>query len=49
MGAGDVVVFQVEGRGIPIVHRILNSHKKELAGTGIQKLKTLNIAQKMYL
>merc|ERR1712217_252952 len=26
---GDVVVFQVEGRGIPIVHRILNTHEVE--------------------
>ncbi|CAD7958508.1 unnamed protein product [Amoebophrya sp. A25] len=24
---GDVIVFQVEGRGIPIVHRIVNAHK----------------------
>lgn len=24
---GDVIVFQVEGRGIPIVHRVLNAHK----------------------
>merc|ERR1711957_623844 len=29
---GDVVVFQIEGREIPIVHRILNSHRNK-AGT----------------
>ncbi|CAK9102418.1 unnamed protein product [Durusdinium trenchii] len=26
---GDVVVFQIEGRDIPIVHRMLNVHEKE--------------------
>ena len=26
LGSGDVIVFAIEGRGIPIVHRILNSH-----------------------
>lgn len=27
MQAGDVVVFQIEGRDIPIVHRVLNVHE----------------------
>ncbi|CAK9102423.1 unnamed protein product [Durusdinium trenchii] len=26
---GDVVVFQIEGRDIPIVHRIMNVHEKD--------------------
>ncbi|KAJ9434900.1 Signal peptidase complex catalytic subunit sec11, partial [Diplonema papillatum] len=26
--AGDVIVFKVEGREIPIVHRITESHRK---------------------
>ena len=26
--AGDIVVFKVEGRDIPIVHRVLKVHEK---------------------
>lgn len=29
---GDVVVFQVESRGVPIVHRVLNSHHSRQDG-----------------
>ena len=25
---GDIVVFKIEGREIPIVHRVLNKHKR---------------------
>merc|ERR1719401_1929699 len=26
---GDIVVFQIEGRDIPIVHRTMNTHEKQ--------------------
>ena len=29
IGVGEIVVFKVEGRDIPIVHRVLKLHKKE--------------------
>mmetsp|Transcript_8389 Transcript_8389/g.19748 ORF Transcript_8389/g.19748 Transcript_8389/m.19748 type:complete len:184 (-) Transcript_8389:101-652(-) len=29
IGTGDVVVFQIQGRDIPIVHRVMNTHEKE--------------------
>ena len=29
IGVGEIIVFKVEGRDIPIVHRVLKLHKKE--------------------
>jgi signal peptidase len=28
--AGDIVVFRIEGRDIPIVHRVLKVHEKSV-------------------
>ncbi len=38
IGAGDIVVFNVKGRGIPIVHRVVKVHEQR--GTGTLKILT---------
>lgn len=31
--AGDITVFKVEGRDIPIVHRVIKVHEKNISET----------------
>ena len=40
--AGDIVVFRIEGRDIPIVHRVLKVHEKFVNSNFIVQIERAN-------